>query len=83
MMLEPLRAPPGNEERGEAVRGVLQLIAQGRTARARLLRAEALGMLLRVGNAGTVAEIATRCGCTERRVFAVLSEMRNFIGHKS
>jgi hypothetical protein len=70
-------------ERGEAVRGVLQLIGQGRTASARLLRAEVLGLLLRTGNADSVAEIATRCRCTPRRVFSVLSEMRTFIGHKS
>ena len=70
-------------ERGEAVRGVLQLIGQGRTASARLLRAEVLGLLLRVGTADTVAEIAKRCHCTPRRVFSVLAEMRNFIGHKS
>jgi len=70
-------------ERGEAVRGILQLIGQGRTASARLLRAEVLGLLLHVGTAETVAEIAIRCRCTPRRVFTVLSEMRNFIGHKS
>ena len=70
-------------ERGEAVRGVLQLISLGRTASARLLRAEVLGLLLRVGTADTVAAVADRCGCTPRRVFTVLSEMRNFIGHKS
>ena len=69
--------------RGEAVRGILQIIGQGRTASARLLRAEVLGLLLRVGTAATVAEIAKRCRCTPRRVFSVLAEMRNFIGHKS
>ena len=70
-------------ERGEVARGILQLIGQGRTASARLLRAEVLGLLLRVGTAATVAEVAERCGCTPRRVFSVLAEMRNFIGHKS
>ena len=70
-------------ERGEVARGILQLIGQGRTASARLLRAEVLGLLLRVGTAATVAEIAKRCGCSPRRVFSVLAEMRNFIGHKS
>ena len=74
---------PTEGERGEAVRGILQLIGQGRTASARLLRAEVLGLLLRVGTADTVAEIAKRCGCSPRRVFSVLAEMRNFIGHKS
>ena len=69
--------------RGEVARGILQLIGQGRTASARLLRAEVLGLLLRVGTAATVAEIAKRCGCSPRRVFSVLAEMRNFIGHKS
>ncbi len=77
------RSTDDHEERGEAVRGVLQLISQGRTASARLLRAEVLAMLLRTGNAGNVAEIAKRCCVTPRRVFTVLSEMRNFIGHKS
>lgn len=77
------RSTDDHEERGEAVRGVLQLITQGRTASARLLRAEVLGLLLRTGNADSVTEIATRCRCTPRRVFAVLAEMRNFIGHKS
>ena len=69
--------------RGEAVRGILQIIGQGRTASARLLRAEVLGLLLRVGTADTVAAVADRCRCTPRRVHSVLSEMRNFIGHKS
>lgn len=68
------------EDRGEAVRGVLQLVAKGRTASARLIRLEVLGFLLRIGNAETVAEIATRCRCTPRRVFTVLAEMRTFIG---
>ena len=76
-------AEPTEGERGEVARGILQLIGQGRTASARLLRAEVLGLLLRVGTAATVAEVAERCGCTPRRVFTVLSEMRNFIGHKS
>ena len=76
-------AEPREGERGEVARGILQLIGQGRTASARLLRAEVLGLLLRVGTAATVAEIAKRCGCSPRRVFSVLSEMRNFIGHKS
>ena len=70
------------EDRGEAVRGVLQLVAKGRTASARLLRLEVLGHLLETGNASTVGEIATRCRCTPRRVFAVLAEMRSFIGHR-
>ena len=70
-------------ERGEVARGILQLIGQGRTASARLLRAEVLGLLLRVGTADTVAAVADRCGCSPRRVFSVLAEMRNFIGHKS
>ena len=70
-------------ERGEVARGILQLIGQGRTASARLLRAEVLGLLLRVGTADTIAEVAKRCRCTPRRVFTVLAEMRNFIGHKS
>lgn len=77
---EPGEPPP--DDRGEALRGVLQIIARGRTASARLLRAEVLAHLLSVG-AATVPEIAARCRCTERRVFAVLRELRNFIGYKS
>ena len=69
------------EDRGEAVRGVLQLVAKGRTASARLIRLEVLGFMLEIGNASTVGEIATRCRCTTRRVFTVLSEMREFIGN--
>jgi len=70
------------EGRGEAVRGVLQLITRGRTASARLLRLEVLGFLLEIGTAATVPEIAIRCKCTTRRVFTVLAEMRTFIGHR-
>jgi hypothetical protein len=70
------------EGRGEAVRGVLQLITRGRTASARLLRVEVLGFMLKTGNADSVPEIAIRCKCTPRRVFAVLAEMRTFIGHR-
>jgi len=68
------------EERGEAVRGLIQLITRGRTASARLLRLEVLGLLLETGDAATVREIAIRCKCTTRRVFTVLAEMRTFIG---
>ena len=70
------------EDRGEAVRGVIQLVSRGRTASARLIRLEVLGFMLEIGNASTVGEIATRCRCTPRRVFAVLAEMRSFIGHR-
>jgi len=70
------------EERGEAVRGVLQVVGRGRTASARLLRLEVLSHLLRIGTSDTVPEIAIRCKCTTRRVFTVLAEMRTFIGHR-
>ena len=73
-------APRRNGERGEALRGLLEVIVQGRTRSARLLRLEVLAMLLRVGgSAQTIEEVARRLRCSKRRVEQAHREMRTFV----
>lgn len=67
------------EGRGEALRGLLEVIGKGRTPSARLLRMEVLSMMLKTGTgAQTVGEIALRLNCSKRRVEQVFREMRDF-----
>ena len=74
------KAPPPETERGEVLRGLLEFIGRGRTPGARLLRLETLAMLTRAGgSAQTLADVARRSRCSERRAAQVFSEMRNFI----
>lgn len=68
--------PRHSDERAAVLRGVLELIAQGRTPRARLLRIEVLSALL--GSATTAESIARRLKCSRRRVEQVFREMRDF-----
>jgi transcriptional regulator GlxA family with amidase domain len=68
--------PRHSDERAAVLRGVLELIAQGRTPRARLLRIEVLAALL--GADKDAESIARRCKCSRRRVEQVFREMRNF-----
>lgn len=74
----PVQSDDG--ERGEALRGLLEVIGKGRTPSARTLRLEVLSAMLKTGNgAQSLAEVAQRAGCTLRRAQQVDSEMRNFV----
>jgi transcriptional regulator GlxA family with amidase domain len=68
--------PRHSDERAAVLRGVLELVEQGRTPRARLLRIEVLAALL--GADKDAESIARRLKCSRRRVEQVFHEMRNF-----
>ena len=72
--------PRHSDERAAVLRGVLELIAQGRTPRARLLRIEVLSSLLGC-SAKDAESIARGLECSRRRVEQVFREMRDFAFH--
>ena len=68
------------EARGEALRGLLQLVARARTKQARLLRMECFCLILKVGEGPqTIADVARRSGCTLRRVQQIHRSILDFV----
>ena len=71
------------EARGEALRGLLELIGTGRTQRARLLKLEIFALVLKVGSGPqTLADVARRCGCSLRRCQQAKAEIVDFVYHR-